>query len=638
MRSYSAVAAAAIAALSLGAHASQDQTFPSAAVKVWDTSVVVPPSISLGQTPGGSIEDAAGLTRHGTGSPTIVTTYANGTHPRGRSGIAYWNPDGNVFTWYGKTIGFPSGVAINRAGPTLAGGPVDPGPDMIAGTLDDIPTSFGPGDVWVAGYQLELLYVHIAGTDLFRSYGMTAPIGNANGIRAWGMTVDETTGFVYLAEPEQGRLVRLDPVTGRTKVWLFGGQPGSIVFDRAGNFYTEISDHDLILRVNRDDTMTTWRVPSVNGIAPSFRTVPSVGAAAGLPGDNPNGILITDPADNLWFLETNSNEIGWLSGGADGVIGTADDQICEFTSPGLIAPQQVAVTGAGSSLQVYFTEGDGNSVSVLTGIEAAAAAAPVRVCTGVPAEPFAGAVFEAGTSWFDEKITPLQTVIIPTTFQVAGTGGPATGVAQTADGKLLPPILRFSPMPNPLASSDGTPIGDAGNGFPAGLTGIIAGNRLAGTLMKGNKHFEITSGAVLATANPEPTPVLQGRMTGGGTTYQADGGRVHHGIVLHCAAPAKRDDLLSVQWEPNHKFELTTVTSRSCTASPGSDGTSFDTHTGQGIGRYNGAAATAEWTFTDRGKGGDLDTARIVIRNAAGIAVLQVSDTLAKGDQQTRTR
>ena len=639
MTRYSAVAAAAVAALGVSVSGAQDQTFPTAVVKVWDTATGVAPSISLGLTPGESIDDAAGMTRHGTGSPTIVTTYANGTHPRGRSGIAYWNPDANVFSWYGKTLGFPSGVAITGASPTLPGGPIDPGPDMVPGTLDDRPTAFGPGDVWVAGHQLELLYVHLAGTDMFRTYGMTVPIGDPGGKRGWGVTIDETTGFAYLAEPEQGRIARVDPVTGRTKIFLFGGQPAYLAFDRSGNLYTVLSDHDLILRIGRDDAITAWRVPAANGIAPSFREVPHVGADAGVPGDNPNGMLAADAAGDLWFLETNSNEIGRLSGGADGVIGTADDQICEFTAPGLVAPQQIAVTGAGASLQVYFTEGDGNSVSVLTKVEADAAPAPARVCTGVAPTPWLDAsVFEAATTFFDEKITPLNTVIVPTVHEVAGTGGPASGNAKTVDGKLLPPILRFSPLPNPLISSDGTALGDAGNGFPSGLTGIYAGDRIAGTYIKGNKHFELTSNAVVAVPAPPPPTIEHGRMTGGGATLASDGRKVNHGLVLHCDADPKRDNVLQVEWDNNHKFVLTAVTASACTDDAAIPTTPFDTHSGRGIGRHDGAAATVEWTFIDGGKGGAQDVARIVIRNAAGIPVLNVSDTLDKGDQRVRTR
>src|SRR5438034_5006724 len=103
---------------------------PAATVKVWDTATPIPPSISLGMTPGESVEDPDGLTGHGTSFPTVVTVYARGTNPGGPSGVSYWNPEGNVFVWYGKTMpggysltmpvppssGFPGGVDINRGG------------------------------------------------------------------------------------------------------------------------------------------------------------------------------------------------------------------------------------------------------------------------------------------------------------------------------------------------------------------------------------------------------------------------------------------------------------------------------------------------------------------------------------------
>jgi hypothetical protein len=57
-------------------------------------------------------------------------------------------------------------------------------------------------------------------------------------------------------------------------------------------------------------------------------------------------------------------------------------------------------------------------------------------------------------------------------------------------------------MPNPLLSLGGTPTGDAGNGFPSGLTGVYGGNRIAGAYLRGNKHFELQSGAVIAPPHP----------------------------------------------------------------------------------------------------------------------------------------
>jgi hypothetical protein len=59
-------------------------------------------------------------------------------------------------------------------------------------------------------------------------------------------------------------------------------------------------------------------------------------------------------------------------------------------------------------------------------------------------------------------------------------------------------------MPNPSLSLNGIPFGNAGNGFPSGLTGVYGGNRIAGAYLKGNKHFEVTSTAILAAAPVGP--------------------------------------------------------------------------------------------------------------------------------------
>lgn len=638
-----------------------------ATVKVWDTAVpVTSGGVSVGLTPGESVDDPSGLTKHGTSAPTIVTVYAQSTHPGGPAGLSYWNPDANIFAWYGKTIGYPAGVDLNR------GGPVQPATAAVFPGCEGF--SFGPGDVWVAGHQNEVLYAHIAGTNCFRVYGT-----DRNGIiemprdQAWGIELDERTGHVWLVTPRSGLVVRLHPPTGDVIIWrVTTNNPAYITVDRAGLPYTTLSIADAILRVNPgpddvmgtfDDTATYWRVPNVNGVTPSFRKVPE----EVIQDENPNGILIADAEDNIWFAESNSHEIGRLSGGPDGILGNADDVICEYTKEGLANPQQLSATGSGSSLQVYFSEGAGNAVSVLTAAEANDAPEPYRRCTTVPAEMLPNDptnpnddVFttKATTTFYDEMVAPLETAITPTLHEVPSDEGGG--------------IRRFSPMPNPAMSADGVPIGDLGNGFPSGLTGVYASRRIAGAYLKGNKHFEFMSGAIVPPPppppppdpdpDPGPTPCTEGpkgKMTGGGRTHAADGTKVTHGFVLRCATctttttsgdddhdKKRHHDAFQVNWGRNDKFKLEQVLSASCiddpSIDPGSnnrcdddedDNPQFDTHSGRGTGRYNGeSGATVEWTSTNAGRSGRNDHVRLLIRDAAGTVVLAVDAVLKDGN------
>jgi hypothetical protein len=603
------------------------QEFPSAIVKVWNTAIPIPPSLTLGFSPGESVEDPAGLTGHGTSFPTIATVYARGSHPLGPSGISYWNPDGNLFTWYGKAIGFPGGVDINRNAPRLAG---------TSELFGDF--TFGPGDVWIGGHQDQPLYVHLAGTDRFRAYGTPTT-------DAWGVKVDQQTGRVFVTQPLAGRFTRLDPATGTAILWIVGGGPAGITLDAAGRPYATRSHVDEVARVEHgldgvlgtiDDIVLLWRVPNLNGVR-SFRDVPPL---VPVREEYPNGTMTTDANGNIWFTESNSHEIGRLSAGPDGVLGSGDDVICEFHEDGLLNPQQIANSGSSGSLQVYFTEGEGNSVSVLTEVQANLAFAPTQICTTVAAErllDFTFVVSHPPSS--DEEVSPLRTAIVPTVHRVAGRGGFASGATWTADGKPLPPILRFSPMPNPILSLEGEPIGDAGNGFPSGMTGVYETNRIAGAYLKGNKHFEVTSGAVIAP--PHRSDLKPGRMTGGGRVTAADGTKVTHGMVLQCSVTANHSrNALQVNWGDGHRFHLTRLTDATCSddpsIDPGQPPAPFDTHTGRGTGRYNGVdGATLEWTFTDAGEGGvNRDRARMVIQDAAGLVVLEVDALLAGGNHQ----
>ena len=124
------------------------------------------------------------------------------------------------------------------------------------------------------------------------------------------------------------------------------------------------------------------------------------------------------------------------------------------------------------------------------------------------------------------------------------------------------------------------------------------------------------------------------RMTGGGT-FGAE--RVHHAFTLNCD-PQRGSNHLEVKWGKNSRFRLEEVTSAACLDGPHIDPrrplASFDTYRGTGVGRYSGAAATAEWTFTDAGEPGRRDMATIVIRNAAGDVVLSATGSISGGNHQ----
>lgn len=618
----------------------------TAQIKVWDTAVPVPPSLSLGTTPGESVEDPAGESGHGTGFPTVATVYARSSHPGGLSGISLWNPDSNVFVWYGKTVpgpltgsnplpssGFPASVDINRGGPVRAGGPFG--------------TSFGPGDIWVGGHQNEPLYVLMAGTDpatgagRFRSYGTDNPALPPSG-QALGIEVDEVTGNVFVAQPGERRLLRLIPSTANVTIWRLEdacagscGNPTYVAADAVSRPYTTTVNSargdgiirlspgaDGVLGINpvtqvTDDAVMLWVLPT----QPAFRSPPAVLTD---PQENPNGVITVDAAGSVWFSETAAGKVGRLSGGPDGTLGTRDDQICEYTTPGLLNPQQIAASGSGAGLQVLFTEGEGNSVSVLTPAEADQAPFPSRACTTVAPAVFPVPAVSLQTRTFDELVPSLQTAIVPTIHQVSPAGGSG--------------IRRYSPMPNPLLSTDGNPIGDAGNGFPSGLTGVYAAQRVAGAYLRGNKHFELTSASITAAAQ-SPEGGWPGRMTGGGRLVSVDGQKVTHGFVLRCAVDQRRKDALQVNWGDGHRFHLARVEAASCgddpSITPDPRRASFDTHSGRGVGRYDGRdGATITWRLTDAGEPGTSDTVRLVIRDASGATVLDVSGQLQKGNHQ----
>ena len=126
-------------------------------------------------------------------------------------------------------------------------------------------------------------------------------------------------------------------------------------------------------------------------------------------------------------------------------------------------------------------------------------------------------------------------------------------------------------------------------------------------------------------------------MDGGGCLTTQDDQRITHGFDLHCDADDP-PNTLDIDWE-GHRFHLAEVDRTRCIDDPAIDleppVAGFDTVSGEGTGRLNGEdGATAEWVFTDAGTAGVEDHAAIIIRNASGEVVLDVSGTLTYGNHE----
>jgi len=124
------------------------------------------------------------------------------------------------------------------------------------------------------------------------------------------------------------------------------------------------------------------------------------------------------------------------------------------------------------------------------------------------------------------------------------------------------------------------------------------------------------------------------RMTGGGEvpTTLPVASTAHHGLTLHCDHTAT-PNRLEVNWLDNsgnsHQFHLLTETDASCgddpLINPNPPNASFDTLSGKGSGRYDGAVgANVDYKFKDAGEPGTLDSACIRVRDSSGMVVLYV--------------
>jgi hypothetical protein len=356
------------------------------------------------------------------------------------NGIIYWNPATNVFKSYGVTVGISSGIDVNLRQTAYTEG---------------FGKRFQQGDVWSAVRgdvdASTALYVHFRGTKEFRRYTLAGPSGV---IGANAVAVHPNGDVFFTAEdPFVGGFIgRLDPKTNDVTSWPVGAGVGYLAIDSKGMVYATVSNalalggvSDAIVRLNPSIKVPTEDYPNlvawgVPGEVAQFCPNECLDLVGG-PYETPNGIDL-DSAGNVWFAQTQSNEIGRL----DPVSG----KVTEFTGTGVLNPQQVGVRGSGSSVEAFFTEGDGEAVSRVIPRHFGS---PAELMKAKPVQPLPCITVPTTTLKTckavsqDESINPQQTEIKPLVYQRP---------AYAAPGPHGDEIYRWAPMPAPpLPDVDG---------------------------------------------------------------------------------------------------------------------------------------------------------------------------------------
>jgi hypothetical protein len=547
-----------------------------AVVTVWPIADVI------GFNPTESAEDVAGVTGHvkapGAASSVVsVVKNAINTANERLVALVYWNPVTNVFKWYGVVdAGSTAGVAVNRTAPVLTGpgcgllglGLLQPGCEFSRAT-------FQPGDVW-ASVQGALdvnqtsLYVNFKGSDNFRKYRLLNLSGVLSGIN--GLTVDQQTGMIWFTdEIPPGTINRLDPTTNTVTTWIVGGTPHYLAIDPSGKVYATVAastvaggGNDAIVRLDPTTNQTVaW--PVTVGIG-AFQPLPF---SALVDVEAPDGID-TDGEGNVWFAESQSRTVGRLE--------PATNKMTKFTKDEVLNPQQIAAKGQGSSLQVFFTEGGGNSVSIVKPEQIGSVVTPIKrtilpIATTVIVE--------------DEVLEPLQATIVPFQRSV-----PAVD----------PEITRFSPMPDPPGALPDT------QNHPGGLTDVALSNGVFGNYL--DPSFGGRSAMFrLAVQTPEHGgggghTSGQMKVAGGGWIPVSGGGHKKASFVLNVKQDPGQAATGKLQFN-NH------ATGDKVHGNVTSLVISGNTATLQGHGTRNGSPCTFTVQVQDNGKPGTSDTFRI---------------------------
>ena len=206
-----------------------------------------------------------------------------------------------------------------------------------------------------------------------------------------------------------------------------------------------------------------------------------------------DGIEI-DGEGNVWFTETDGDQIGRLDGGGDGIIGTADDVICEYskTDPGGASlpnePQQITTGGTGSLLQASWTERSGNAVGILTEDDA------TPTCTIVPA--------------VSELVVIDDETVVPYDFEEEdGALGCPCGTCHSPDTNTIIPTTHDIPGIDPsgirrFSIANATPTIPVINSL-TGMTRLIGTGTLAGSAWENHFTFVLEApDAIVAPFEP----------------------------------------------------------------------------------------------------------------------------------------
>lgn len=520
------------------------------------------------------------------------------------SGIVWWVPVGPTLVRQDPTLGPGLGVTIfplNHGAVNVAVDPSGADPNVWISDSDGFVTKFTPGPNTITDIS--------TGTSCFLDH-----IHFHNDGKVY------TTGFC----PGQN-VFQIDPV-GLGVTTYTVPSASSLVAGITGSFDGKIwmieRDLDNVVRFD-----TTLAVPTTSTGMTEF-AIPT-------PSSQPETIRAC--LDDIWFTQLGSGP----NGPQIGVIDRTTNAITEFdVDPGFVGGTYgLAVDGNGNP---WVASGSTSKVYAID----RATNTPAAFST--PNTPHHIAISPSGELWYTNfaaevvRMTP-DVALKPTCIPVA------------------PPGLGLTPptATNPVGTSHTVTVTVTQNGTPVAgviVTFTVTGaNSATGTCTTGptgqcsftypgtNPGTDMitatatVNGAILkgeATKIWEEVPIVEGRMTGGGSVFTTAGVRVTHGFELHCDT-TKAPNNLEINWGKGNNFHLTSLTSATCTddtsITPNPPPAGFDTYHGIGTGTLNGAPATIDFTFTDAGEPGKSDKATISIN---GGAALSVSGTLKVGNHQ----